>query len=140
MVEAQLGETFYHYGGIIPFLCNVFLILFTSLFSLNLIFNKNFTKGIGFETNEAVFMGRSLGFFMFGFAAMLIISLFEINGFNSFNEIYGVFFIFALLSFLSNLISYFNILKHSNLNKKDIKNIIRPLIILSVVIIKFISE
>ena len=37
-------------GGMIPFLCHVFLILFGGFFGLNLAFNKNFVKSnIGFH-------------------------------------------------------------------------------------------
>ena len=31
-------------GGLIPFLCHVFLILFGGFFGLNFAFNKNFVK------------------------------------------------------------------------------------------------
>ena len=38
-------------GGMIPFLCHVFLILFGGFFGLNFAFNKNFAqKSIGFDT------------------------------------------------------------------------------------------
>ena len=38
-------------GGMIPFLCHVFLILFGGFFGLNFAFNKNFVKSnIGYES------------------------------------------------------------------------------------------
>ena len=50
-------------GGIIPFLCHVFLILFGGFFGLNFAFNKNFVqKSIGYDNIQATYMGRPLGF------------------------------------------------------------------------------
>ena len=80
-------------GGMIPFLCHVFLILFGGFFAINLSFNKNFTKSFGYESIEASYMGRPLGFMMFGLVLMFIATLFQIGGYNSTNEIYTVLFI-----------------------------------------------
>ena len=76
-------------GGMIPFICHVFLILFGGFFGLSFAFNKNFAKNsLGFESIEARFMGRPLGFLMIGIVLMLIATLFQIGGFNSVDEIY----------------------------------------------------
>ena len=75
-------------GGMVPFLCHVFLILFGGFFGLNFAFNKNFAKNsLGFESIEAMFMGRPLGFLMIGVVLMLLATLFQIGGFTSANEI-----------------------------------------------------
>tara|TARA_Y100000590_G_scaffold460692_1_gene620554 strand:+ start:217 stop:615 length:399 start_codon:yes stop_codon:yes gene_type:complete len=126
-------------GGMIPFLCHVFLIFFAGFFSLNFIFNKNFTKSFGFESAEASFMGRPLGFVMLGVVLMLIATLFQINGFNSTSEIYAVLFIFALLGFLNNLLMYLRVIESPNDSQQNIKNSIRPLIVLIVIIISVLS-
>ena len=77
-------------GGMIPFICHVFLILFGGFFGLSFAFNKNFAKNsLGFESIEARFMGRPLGFLMIGIVLMLIATLFQIGGFNSVDEILG---------------------------------------------------
>ena len=75
-------------GGMVPFLCHVFLILFGGFFGLNFAFNKNFAKNsLGFESVEARFMGRPLGFLMIGLVLMFIATLFQIGGYNSTNSI-----------------------------------------------------
>ena len=46
-------------GGMIPFICHVFLILFGGFIGLNVIFNKNFVNSnIGYGSIEASYMGR----------------------------------------------------------------------------------
>ena len=73
-------------GGLIPFLCHVFLILFGGFFGLNFAFNKNFVKSnIGYESTESSYMGRPLGFLMIGLVLMFIATLFQIGGYNSTN-------------------------------------------------------
>ena len=126
-------------GGIVPFLGHVFLILFAGFFSLNFIFNKNFTKSFGFESPEAAQMGRPLGFLMFGVVLMLIATLFQIGGFNSTNEIYAILFIFALLGFLNNVLMYLKVLESLNDSQQNIKNAIRPLIVVIVVLIIYFT-
>jgi len=84
-------------GGLIPFLCHVFLILFGGFFGLNFAFNKNFVKSnIGYESTESSYMGRPLGFLMIGLVLMFIATLFQIGGYNSTNEIFTVLFIFLI--------------------------------------------
>ena len=51
-------------GGMIPFICHVFLILFGGFFGISFAFNKNFVKNsIGYTSNDALFMGRPLVLF-----------------------------------------------------------------------------
>ena len=126
-------------GGIVPFLGHVFLIFFAGFFSLNFVFNKNFTKSFGFESPEAAQMGRPLGFLMFGVVLMLIATLFQIGGFNSTNEIYAILFIFALLGFLNNVLMYLKVLESLNDAQQNIKNAIRPLIVVVVILIIYFT-
>ena len=126
-------------GGIVPFLGHVFLIFFAGFFSLNFVFNKNFTKSFGFESPEAAQMGRPLGFLMFGVVLMLIATLFQIGGFNSTNEIYAILLIFALLGFLNNVLMYLKVLESLNDSQQNIKNAIRPLIVVIVVLIIYFT-
>ena len=126
-------------GGIVPFLGHVFLIFFAGFFSLNFVFNKNFTKSFGFESPEAAQMGRPLGFLMFGVVLMLIATLFQIGGFNSTNEIYAILFIFALLGFVNNVLMYLKVLESLNDSQQNIKNAIRPLIVVIVVLIIYFT-
>jgi len=126
-------------GGIVPFLGHVFLIFFAGFFSLNFVFNKNFTKSFGFESPEAAQMGRPLGFLMFGVVLMLIATLFQIGGFNSTNEIYAILFIFALLGFVNNVLMYLKVIESLNDSQQNIKNAIRPLIVVIVVLIIYFT-
>ena len=126
-------------GGIVPFLGHAFLIFFAGFFSLNFIFNKNFTKSFGFESQEAAQMGRPLGFLMFGIALMLIATLFQVGGFNSTSEIYAILFVFALLAFLNNVLMYLKVIESLNDSQQNMKNAIRPLIVLIVVLIIYLT-
>ena len=127
-------------GGMIPFLGHVFLIFFASFFSLNFIFNKNFTKSFGFESPEAAQMGRPLGFVMLGVVLMLIATLFQFGGFNSTSEIYAILFIFAILGFLNNILMYLKVIESLNDSQQNIKNAIRPLIVVIVVLIIYFTK
>ena len=127
-------------GGMIPFLCHVFLILFGGFFSLNFIFNKNFVKNsIGYESTEASYMGRPLGFLMLGVVLMLIATLFNIGGFSSPDEIIGVLIVFTVLAVLYNLSLTMKILPTHDGGDHHFKNVIRPLIPLIVIIIRALT-
>ena len=127
-------------GGMIPFLFHVFLILYGGFFALNFVFNKNFTKNsFGYETMEASYMGRPFGFLMLGLVLMLIATLFQIGGFSSANELISVLFIFTVLGALYNLALYLKIWPTHNGNPHDIKNVIRPLIPMTVIVIRFFA-
>jgi len=127
-------------GGMIPFICHVFLIFFGGFFSLNFIFNKNFVKNnIGFETTEASFMGRSVGFLMIGSVLMLIATLFQIGGYDSTNEIFTALFIFLVLSSLHGFALSFKIIATHDGSDWAMKQNIRPLIPLAVLIIRYLT-
>ena len=96
-------------GGMIPFLCHVFLIFFGGFFALNFVFNQNFAKNsFGYDSIEAVYMGRPFGFLMSGVILMLIATLFQIGGFSSANELISVIFIFTVISVWFNTSRYTN--------------------------------
>ena len=127
-------------GGMIPFLCHVFLILFGAFFGLNLALNKNFVKSnIGFPSKDAMYMGRPLGFLMSGMVLMLIATLFQIGGFQSPNEVLGAFFVFTILATLYNLATTLKILESFDGNDWPIKHAIRPLIPMIVILIRYFN-
>jgi len=127
-------------GGMIPFLCHVFLILFGGFFGLNFAFNKNFAqKSIGFDNIQAAYMGRPLGFLMIGCILMAIFALFQIAGVTSANEIFGAIFIFTVLAFVYNMSLVMKILPTHDGNDHDIKNAIRPLIPMVVILIRYFT-
>ena len=127
-------------GGMIPFLCHVFLILFGAFFGLNFAFNKNFVqKSIGYENIQAAYMGRPLGFLMLGIVLMAIAALFEIGGITSVNEVFGALFIFTVLGFFYNLSLTMKILPTHDGNPHEIKNAIRPLIPMVVILVRYFS-
>ena len=97
-------------GGMIPFICHIFLILFGGFFGLSFAFNKNFVKNsIGFESKDAMYMGRPLGFLMIGVVLMLIATLFQIGDFQSANEVIGIMFIFTIIAFCYNIDTFCSI-------------------------------
>ena len=127
-------------GGMVPFLCHVFLILFGGFFGLNFAFNKNFVKSnIGYESVEASYMGRPVGFLMIGLVAMFIATLFQIGGYNSTNEIFTVLFIFLVIASLHGFALSFKILATHDGNDWPLKQNIRPLIPLVVLIIRYFT-
>ena len=127
-------------GGMIPFLCHVFLILFGGFFGLNLAFNKNFVKSnIGFPSKDAMYMGRPLGFLMSGMVLMLIATLFQIGGFQSPNEVLGAFFVFTIVATLYNLATTLKILESFDGNDWPIKHTIRPLIPMVAILIRYFN-
>ena len=127
-------------GGMIPFLCHVFLILFGGFFGLNFAFNKNFAqKNFGFDNIQAAYMGRPLGFLMTGCVLMAIFALFQIAGVTSANEIFGAIFIFTVLAFVYNMSLVMKILPTHDGNDHDIKNAIRPLIPMVVILVRYFT-
>ena len=127
-------------GGMIPFLCHVFLILFGAFFGLNLAFNKNFVESnIGFPSKDAMYMGRPLGFLMTGVVLMLIATLFQIGGFKSPNEVLGALFVFTIVATLYNLATTLKILESFDGNDWPIKHTIRPLIPMVAILIRYFN-
>ena len=128
------------HGGIIPFICHIFLIFFGGFMSLSIIFNPNFVKGMGFESVEAKFMARALGFSILAITCVFIATLFQIGRFTSFFEIYTVLFLFTLFAFLNQLLMYLKVLKTHNDKPVPMANVIRPLIPLIVIIIRRLTS
>ena len=127
-------------GGMIPFICHVFLILFGGFFGLSFAFNKNFAKNsLGFESIEARFMGRPLGFLMIGVVIMLILTLFQIGSFSSINEVIGIMFIFTIIAFCYNIGTTLKIFESFDGNDWPIKHAIRPLIPMIVILIRYFT-
>ena len=128
------------HGGVISFICHIFLIFFGGFMSLSMIFNPNFVKGMGFESVDARFLGRGLGFSIFAITCVFIATLFQWGNFTSFFEIYAVLFLFTLFGFLNQLLMYFKVLKTHNDQQVPMANVIRPLIPLIVIIIRRLTS
>ena len=128
------------HGGVIPFICHIFLIFFGGFMSLSMIFNPNFVKGMGFDSVDARFLGRGLGFSVLAITLVFIATLFQWGRFTSFFEIYTVLFLFTLFGFLNQLLMYFKVLKTHNDGPVPMANVIRPLIPLIVIIIRRLTS
>jgi hypothetical protein len=128
------------HGGTIPFICHIFLIFFGGFMSLSMIFNPNFVKGMGFDSVEARFLGRGLGFSILATTLVFIATLFQWGRFTSFFEIYAVLFLFTLFGFLNQLLMYLKVLKTHNDQPVPMANVIRPLIPLIVIIIRRLTS
>ena len=128
------------HGGTIPFICHIFLIFFGGFMSLYMIFNPNFVKGMGFESVEARFLGRGLGFSILAITLVFIATLFQWGSFTSFFEVYAVLFLFTLFAFLNQLLMYLKVLKTHNDQPVPMANVIRPLIPLIVIIIRRLTS
>ena len=135
-----MGNLIVVHGGTIPFICHIFLIFFGGFMSLSMIFNPNFVKGMGFESVEARFLGRGLGFSVFAITLVFIATLFQWGRFTSFFEIYAVLFLFTLFGFLNQLLMYLKVLKTHNDQPVPMANVIRPLIPLIVIIIRRLTS
>ena len=128
------------HGGVIPFICHIFLIFFGGFMSLSMIFNPNFVKGMGFESVDARFLGRGFGFSIFAITCVFIATLFQWGRFTSFFEIYTVLFLFTFFGFLNQLLMFFKIVKTHNDESVKMANVIRPLIPLLVIIIRRLTS
>ena len=127
-------------GGMIPFLCHIFLILFGGFFGLSFAFNKNFVKNnIGFESRDSMYMGRPLGFLMIGVVLMLVLTLFQVADFRSANEVIGIMFIFTIIAFCYNIGTTLKIFESFDGNDWPIKHAIRPLIPMIVILIRYFT-
>ena len=128
------------HGGTIPFICHIFLVFFGGFMSLSMIFNPSFVKSMGFESVEARFLGRGLGFSLLAITLVFITTLFQFGRFTSFFEIYSVLFLFTLFAFLNQLLMYFKVLKTHDDKPVKMGNVIRPLIPLVVIIIRRLTS
>ena len=128
------------HGGTIPFICHIFLIFFGGFMSLSIIFNPNFVKGMGFESVEAKFLGRGLGFSILAITLVFVATLFQFGRFTSFFEIYAALFLFTFFAFLNQLLMFLKIIKTHNDQPVKMANVIRPLIPLIVIIIRRLTS
>ena len=128
------------HGGLVPLICHIFLIFFGGFMSLSIIFNPNFIKSMGFESVEARFLGRGLGFSILAITCVFIATLFQIGRFTSFFEVYSVLFLFTLFAFLNQILMFFNIIKTHDDKHVKMSNVIRPLIPLIVIIIRRLTS
>ena len=135
-----MGNLIVVHGGTIPFICHIFLIFFGGFMSLSMIFNPNFVKGMGFESVDARFLGRGLGFSVLAITLVFIATLFQWGSFTSFFEVYAVLFLFTLFAFLNQLLMYLKVLKTHNDQPVPMANVIRPLIPLIVIIIRRLTS
>ncbi len=118
----------------------MFVFLFGGFFGLNFAFNKNFAQNsFGFDNIQAAYMGRPLGFLMTGCIVMAIFALFGIAGVTSANEIFGAIFVFTVLAFLYNMAMVMKILPTYDGSDHHIKNAIRPLIPMVVILIRYFT-
>jgi hypothetical protein len=125
----------------IPILCHVFLILFGGFFAIQLTFNsKKFATDLRMDSPQAAQALKPAGFLMSGTVLMLIATFFEIGGFTATKELLAAMGLFAAFAFIYNMGLFLKVWPTFDDADHDIKNAIRPLIPLVVVIIYFITS
>ena len=122
----------------IPVLCHVFLILFGGFFAIQFTFNsQKFAATLRMNSPEAAAALKPAGFLMSGTVLMLIATLFGIGGFTATRELLGAMGLFTAFAFIYNMGLYLKVFPTFDGADHEIKNAIRPLIPLIVVIIYF---
>ena len=122
----------------IPVLCHVFLILFGGFFAIQMTFNsQKFAATLRMDSPQAAQALKPAGFLMSGTVLMLIATLFEIGGFTATRELLAAMGLFTAFAFIYNMGLFLKIWPTFDGADHDIKNAIRPLIPLVVVIIYF---
>jgi hypothetical protein len=125
----------------IPFLCHVFLILFGGFFAIQMTFNsQKFAATLRMNSPEAAAALKPAGFLMSGVVLMLIATLFEIGGFTATGELLGAMGLFTAFAFIYNMGLVLKVWPTFDGEAHDIKNAIRPLIPLIVIIIYFCTS
>ena len=125
----------------IPFLCHVFLILFGGFFAIQMTFNsQKFAATLRMNSPEAAAALKPAGFLMSGTVLMLIATLFGIGGFTATGELLGAMGLFTAFAFIYNMGLFLKVWPTFDGEAHDLKNAIRPLIPLIVVIIYFITS
>jgi hypothetical protein len=125
----------------IPILCHVFLILFGGFFAIQLTFNsKKFASELRMDSPQAAVALKPAGFLMSGTVLMLIATLFEIGGFTATKELIAAMGLFSAFAFIYNMGLFLKVWPTFDGEAHDLKNAIRPLIPLIVVIIYFITS
>ena len=122
----------------VPILCHVFLILFGGFFAIQLTFNsKQFASSLRMDSPQAAYALKPAGFLMSGTVLMLIATLFEIGGFSSAKELLAGMGLFCAFAFIWNMGLVLKVWPTFDGEAHDMKNAIRPLIPLVVIIIYF---
>ena len=125
----------------IPFLCHVFLILFGGFFAIQLTFNsKQFASSLRMDSPQAAYALKPAGFLMSGTVLMLIAILFEIGGFSSAKELLAGMGLFCAFAFIWNMGLVLKVWPTFDGEAHDMKNAIRPLIPLVVILIYFCTS
>ena len=125
----------------IPFLCHVFLILFGGFFAIQLTFNsKQFASSLRMDSPQAAYALKPAGFLMSGTVLMLIATLFEIGGFSSAKELLAGMGLFCAFAFIWNMGLVLKVWPTFDGEAHDMKNAIRPLIPLVVILIYFCTS
>ena len=125
----------------IPVLCHVFLILFGGFFSIQLTFNsQKFAATLRMNSPEAAAALKPAGFLMSGVVLMLIATLFGIGGFTATGELLGAMGLFTGFAFIYNMGLFLKVFPTFDGADHEVKNAIRPLIPLIVIIIYFCTS
>ena len=125
----------------IPFLCHVFLILFGGFFAIQLTFNSTkFAATLRMNSPEAAAALKPAGFLMGGTVLMLIATLFGIGGFTATGELLGAMGLFTAFAFIYNMGLFLKVWPTFDGADHEVKNAIRPLIPLVVIIIYFVTS
>ena len=125
----------------IPFLCHVFLILFGGFFAIQLTFNSTkFAATLRMNSPEAAAALKPAGFLMSGTVLMLIATLFGIGGFTATGELLGAMGLFTAFAFIYNMGLFLKVWSTFDGADHEVKNAIRPLIPLVVIIIYFVTS
>ena len=125
----------------IPFLCHVFLILFGGFFAFQMTFNSTkFAATLRMNSPEAAAALKPAGFLMSGVVLMLIATLFGIGGFTATGELLGAMGLFTAFAFIYNMGLFLKVFPTFDGADHEVKNAIRPLIPLIVIIIYFYTS
>ena len=125
----------------IPFLCHIFLILFGGFFGIQLTFNSTkFAATLRMNSPEAAAALKPAGFLMSGTVLMLIATLFGIGGFTATGELLGAMGLFTAFAFIYNMGLFLKVWPTFDGADHEVKNAIRPLIPLVVIIIYFVTS
>jgi len=125
----------------IPFLCHVFLILFGGFFAFQMTFNsQKFAATLRMNSPEAAAALKPAGFLMSGVVLMLIATLYEIGGFTATGELLGAMGLFTAFAFIYNMGLFLKVFPTFDGADHEVKNAIRPLIPLIVIIIYFCTS
>ena len=122
----------------VPILCHVFLILFGGFFAFQMTFNsQKFAATLRMNSPEAAAALKPAGFLMSGTVLMLIATLFGIGGFTATGELLGAMGLFTAFAFIYNMGLFLKVFPTFDGADHEVKNAIRPLIPLIVIIIYF---